>query len=366
MHRRKSAFTLIELLVVIAIIAILAGLLMPTLAKAREFARQAKCTANLKGLGNAFLMYSNANGMYLPCAQGWQQALAPYLDMHEDQLELRQIGPGAKTGHIDQAELNKRCELGGGTLGSDEVKDFRFLSSKTPFRCPSDYPGTKYGTEVAVNSYGINAEAVMSNGLRDVYDKDGQETGLSYPYQANKFFPNLGPLKGVGRAILLMEVCWGNDQEKDNNFPTAVTNWTVTGPGNEWIPPATVWADSPGFHKNQNPWLVPGKIPQSGTNLWDVPHVAWRHMEKANACFMDGHVESMHPSQTVGMAGSNLIEEDTPSGRGTFRGYLRGLDAPGTDPWIAGVIEGDVGGYYDASFYSFFEDADWPDETDPD
>jgi prepilin-type processing-associated H-X9-DG protein len=355
---------LIELLVVIAIIAILAGLLMPTLAKAREFARDAKCKANLKSLGNAFLMYSNANGMYLPSAQCWQQALAPYMDMHEDQLELVQIGPKAKTGHIDQAELNKRCELGGADHGSWEAKDFEFLSGKTPFRCPSDFPGTKYGTEVAVNSYGINAEAVMSNGLRDVYDKDGNETNVSYPYQANKFFPNLGPIKSVGRAILLIEVCWGNQQELDNNFPTEIDNLTVTGPGDEWIPPATVWADSPGFHKNQNPWLVPGKIPQSGQNLPDVPHVAWRHLEKANACFMDGHVEPMHPSQTVGMAGSNLIDEDSPSGRGTFRGYLRGLDAAGTDPWLTGNFEQAMT-RPQAGWPSWFDDADWPDETDP-
>jgi len=55
--RRKHGFTLIELLVVIAIIAILAAILFPVFAKARENARKATCQSNLKQIGNALLMY---------------------------------------------------------------------------------------------------------------------------------------------------------------------------------------------------------------------------------------------------------------------------------------------------------------------
>ena len=102
MIRKREGFTLVELLVVIAIIIILAAILFPVFAKAREKAQQSKCINNLKQMGAAIAMYEDDYDTIMPWfvtpaevyGYSWKDLMNPY---------LKQLKGGRVAGY-DEAE----------------------------------------------------------------------------------------------------------------------------------------------------------------------------------------------------------------------------------------------------------------------
>ena len=109
----RRAFTLIELLVVIAIIALLAAILFPVFAQAREKARETTCVSNLRQIGMGVRMYVQDNDETFPIFHAYNSAIAPWAPGHKG-VEV-EIDPYTKSKQIF------RCpdDLGGPSLKLD-------------------------------------------------------------------------------------------------------------------------------------------------------------------------------------------------------------------------------------------------------
>jgi len=228
MRLRKSAFTLIELLVVIAIIAILAAILFPVFAQARERARSASCTSNLKQIATALKMY-------------------------QQDYDERMFASGNLPPEGDPNWANRRPDgqnivrmMGGGFSWFLQP----YIKNTQIFRCPSD-TGENYWGRNSTGWPWSNATfwgRPSSYGFRHVFD------------------------------------CGGGDEHNRINAMPQPTSWSGTSDAALGFPASQIVAfEAAAFHQEKLPLY--GGVHPSGTPVRPPDGRSF------NVAFADGHVK---------------------------------------------------------------------------
>jgi hypothetical protein len=271
----RNAFTLIELLVVIAIIAILAAILFPVFAQAREKARSISCLSGMKQMGTAMLMYG----------QDYDESLFPYRLKYPNPF---QDDPRVACGSTNRIFWNQL--LNPYTKNYDIYKcpsNKKTWVNIDPLGCNAGGTGS-YGGQ---NSYGVN---------RKMFQANGSQLGIAF-----------AAMPATADTLVIMDGLYYDLEPKftDDNGVQMISSVLVGDPAQE-----SSWNDGPNGYRNYWTLVSNGNggngasvtVADNAATIKQVKDIArTRHNGQVNCMFADGHAKTWQYDKLIDDAWKN-------------------------------------------------------------